>query len=94
MSLDLKAEKELKRMGISWFVSYSYYVKIDPNHRNWEMNDTNDTIRIPTYRRTVLNHQKFLLEIIKKSENKLSSNLLGLDGQDIKIMAQQLLDKM
>lgn len=92
--LDLKTERELKRMGASWFVSYSYYKKIDPSHRNWEKNDTNDTIRIPTYNRTLLNHKDFLLEILKKSDEMLSRNSLGLDGNDIKIMAQELLDKM
>ncbi len=92
--LDLKTERELKRMGVSWFVSYSYYKKIDSSHRNWEKNDTNDTIRIPAYNRTVLNHKNFLLEILKKNNDMLSRNSLGLDGNDIKIMAQEILEKM
>lgn len=92
--LDLKAEKELIRMGASWFVSYAYYKKIDPSHRNWEKNDTNDTIRIPAYNRTVLNHKIFLLEILKKSDDMLSRNSLGLNGNDIKKMARKILEKM
>lgn len=92
--LDSKTERELKRMGASWFVSYSYYKKIDPSHRNWEKNDTNDTIRIPAYNRTVLNHKNFLLEILKKSDDMLSRNTLGLDGKVIKIMAHKILEKM
>ena len=45
--------KSLYSMGVSWFVSYCYYDKIDRTHKNWEKYPE----RVSSYTRTAHYHR-------------------------------------
>ena len=88
----LDGGEELTTMGASWFVSYCYYMTIDPNHTNWDRVSTASS-RASVYRRTSHYHKYWLNEVLKMEDNNLNKNSLGLKAFQIKHMAQEILDK-
>ena len=82
----------LSSMGASWFVSYAYYDKVDKSQTKWQAVDTVDQ-RISLYKRTDKYHIKWLEEVCNMQDDKLNTNTLGLDANEIKIMVQELLSK-
>ncbi|QEJ99089.1 hypothetical protein [Treponema phagedenis] len=82
----------LSSMGASWFVSYAYYDKVDKSQIKWQAVDTVDQ-RISLYKRTDKYHIKWLEEVCNMQDDKLNTNTLGLDANEIKIMVQELLSK-
>ena len=39
-SFAFEGGEDLTTMGATWFVSYCYYDKIDPTHKNWKKVET------------------------------------------------------
>ena len=80
----------LRKIGASWFVSYSYYDKIDKTHTNWQ---GVSTIRMRTsmYELTKSRHKEWLREIVLMGDANLSTNTIGLSGVKIKAMVNELL---
>ncbi len=82
----------LNTMSASWFVSYSWYDKVDRAHTNWNKVSTKIyKSRISVYRRTLSYHTYWLRQIVKMSENNLNKNTIGLSGRRIIEMASALL---
>lgn len=81
----------LANMGASWFVSYSWYCFVNKNHKNW-LNISTYEGRISSFKRSVSYHNFWLQQIAHMSENKLSTNKIGLSGSDVIYMAKKLLD--
>ena len=80
----------LREMGASWFVSYSYYKKIDPSHKNWSRVRTTK-LRISKYQQGISYHELWLNEVLKMSSDGLGKNTIGLTSNEIKKMAQEIL---
>lgn len=80
----------LNTMGAVWFVSYSWYDKVDVTHTNWRKVSTYNN-RISVYRRTLSYHTYWLRQIVKMSENNLNRNTIGISGRRIIEMASALL---
>jgi hypothetical protein len=83
--------KELRRMGASWFVSYSYYSCRDETHLNWREVSTYG-YRISMFNRTGGFHQFWLQWVLEMNDNQLETNTIGLTGPQIKQMARELLE--
>lgn len=83
--------EQLTTMGAAWFVSYCYYDKIDKTHRNWEKIGTHDN-RKSVYNRTAQYYRLWLMKVLEMSTDRLSTNKIGLTGEKVKKMAQELLN--
>ena len=83
----------LTKMGASWFVSYSYFLKKDKTHLNWQNVET-ISLRTNVYNQTAEYHKYWMEQIIGMNNNLLNKNQLGLDAEAIKNMAQELLSIM
>ena len=81
----------LTTMGACWFVSYSYYKKIDPYHLNWQ-NNTSCKTRINAFQKTQVLYKYFLRKILEMDTNNLDKNKIYLKGKQIKDMAKALLE--
>ena len=81
----------LTTMGSCWFVSYSYYKKINPYHLNWQ-NVSSYKTRINVFQRTQTLHKYFLRKILEMDTNNLDKNKIYLKGKQIKDMAKALLE--
>ncbi len=83
----------LNTMSASWFVSYSWYDKVDSAHTNWRMvKESTYKSRISVYKRTQSYHKYWLKQIASMSENNLNTNTIGLSGRRIIDMANELLN--
>ena len=82
----------LTGMGASWFVSYSYYKKINRNHMNWDRVSTSE-VRISIYDNSTKNHKFWLEQVLSMNPLKLNTNKIGLKADQTKAMAKELLDK-
>jgi len=89
-SSTFEGRKILYNMGVSWFVSYCYYDKIDRTHRNWERVKTHNS-RQSVYRRTAHYHRFWLEKVLEMDSERLSANTIGLTGDEVIKMAQALL---
>lgn len=90
--------KDLTTMGASWFISYLYHKEIDSKHCNWEkVKTTNDRIRVFTRTqkcpipKNVSMHLHYIQEISRMSPKRLSTNSIGLSGEQVIAMAKELL---
>ena len=82
----------LRKIGASWFVSYSYYERIDKGHVNWQ--DVKPHVlhsRFYMFERTRSLHKEWLQEVACMNDARLSTNTIGLSGVKIKAMANELL---
>lgn len=82
----------LRGMGASWFVSYTYYEKIDITHRNWDRVSTTQS-RISKYNKGKLYHKDWLKEVIAMNPVNLNKNSIGLSAEQTKSMTKELLEK-
>ncbi|MDE7106868.1 MAG: hypothetical protein K2O39_00945, partial [Clostridiales bacterium] len=80
----------LNTMGAAWFVSYSWYDKVDKSHKKWANVSTYKT-RLSVYKRTQSYHTYWLKQIVSMNENNLDKNTIGLSGRRIIEMASELL---
>ena len=83
--------EELTTMGAVWFVSYCWYNNIDKNHLNWQRIST-FTNRISVYNSTKGFHKYYLQQILCMNENRLTTNRIGLQGDEVIEMAKKLLN--
>lgn len=83
----------LNRMGKSWFISYLYFLKIDSTHLNWKNVQSSKSLRsrIGRFKQTKVWHNMYLNEIIRSNPNSLRANKLGLSGEDIIMMSNELI---
>ncbi|MBR2376930.1 MAG: hypothetical protein IKA85_04025 [Clostridia bacterium] len=82
----------LTTLGSSWFVSYSYYLKIDSTHKNWNMVTTTYN-RIRNYKISTQYHELWLEKILYMNDANLNKNSLGLSAKTVKEMAKKLLEQ-
>ena len=87
--------EKLSRMGASWFVSYCYYDLIDKNHNNWNKisSEKSKSSRKSIYNNSKEFHKFWLEQILKMEAEKLNKNLIELESNQIKTMAQYCLQK-
>lgn len=90
-SYPFEGGSRLASMGATWFVSYAYHDKVDPTHRNWERVSTAQS-RIGQYNSTSRYHDGWLKEILEMNPANLNKNTIGLSAQEVRCMAQELLE--
>ena len=83
---------KLRRMGASWFVSYSFYSYKNKSHMNWNRISTYP-FRISVFYRTKNYHEFWLGKILEMNNLNLKKNEIDLDAEKIKEMAKELLTK-
>ena len=66
----------LSKMGATWFVSYTYYDRVDKNHRNWDRVSTAAS-RTSRYIAGIPYHKEWLQEVLVMNDKKLNTNKLG-----------------
>lgn len=84
----------LRSMGKSWFISYLYYLKIDNQHLNWQNSNLSQKAlqtRISNFNNSKEFYKIYLNEIIKSNPSSLDTNKLGLSGEDIIMMSNELI---
>ena len=93
LDIRMKELKSLDRMGKSWFVSYLYFLKIDRHHLNWKNVQSLKSLRsrISRFKQTEMWHKMYLNKIIKSNPNSLGTNNLGLSGEEIIVMSNELI---
>ena len=89
-TFNLAGGNELTTLGAAWFVSYCYYIHIDKNHLNWNSVSTYKN-RISVFNSSTSYHKYWLQEVLNMNPIRLNKNSLGLNGNDIKKMATELL---
>ena len=77
----------LSKIGATWFVSYTYFERIDPNHRNWERVSS----RKSSYRSGAQYHEMWLHQVLEMNDRNLERNKIGLSASETKAMARELL---
>ena len=87
---NFKGGDMLARMAAWWFVSYSYYLHIDPFHENWR-NVNTVTTRKSVYNKTKEYHIYWLNEVLNMNQLDKQGNAGNLRGCEIKRMAEELL---
>lgn len=83
----------LTGMGATWFVSYAYFEKIDKKHRNWAKVSTSSS-RYARYIKSRQYHIAWLKEVLAMNPVNLNKNTIGLDADQTKAMAKELLSVM
>jgi len=83
--------EHLRKMGASWFVSYSYFNYIDKSHMNWNK-ITTVKFRISKFNNTKNYHHYWLEQILSMNDNRLETNQIELDASTVKRMAMELLE--
>ena len=83
----------LTGMGASWFVSYAYYEKVDPPHKNWAKVSTTQP-RISKYNKGRKYHKAWLNAVLAMNPANLNKNTIGLDAAQTKAMAKAVLTKL
>jgi len=81
----------LRKMGATWFVSYSFYNQHDKIHMNWEKTKSHKSC-ISVFNITNKYHKFWLRQISNMDDNKLNTNKLGLKATQIKLMTSVLLN--
>ena len=90
-TFNFEGGEQLTTIGATFFVSYLYWLHVDPTHRNWEAIETKAS-RISTITRSEQYHCAWLEHVSQMSDANLSKNTLGLDGAKVKAMARTVLD--
>lgn len=82
--------ERLRRMGASYFVSRLFFEEIDNNHLNWRRAGS-QTTRNANFNNSRDMHINYLRVVIGMSPNRLNTNAIGLSGEEIIEMANELL---
>lgn len=80
----------LTTMGATWFVSRAYFEYVDKNHKNWQYVKTHNN-RNSVFANNSHLHSYFLQQVDTMDENNLNKNTIGLDGNLVKQMANEIL---
>ncbi len=75
----------LRSMGVAWFISYSYYLRVNRRHTNWRNVGDVDS-RISTYESGNRYYRQMLDIVGGKDFNRLARNGLGLTVQELSDM--------
>lgn len=89
---NFKGGEILSKIGATFFVSYLYFKVVDNTHLNWN-NILTKHSRIANINKTEEYHMYWLELILEMKNENLEKNTLGLKGSEIKMMAQEILDK-
>ena len=98
-ALAVENERELRRMGIAWFVLRSYWAYVNPKERRWERTRTL-AVRKCAFKRTfdVLArngeklHKQYLEYITERaSAARLNRNSFGLNADEVRRLAKEIL---
>lgn len=81
---------DLRRMCVSWFVSYTYYKHIDSEHKNWQTLKTYKN-RISKYNASRQYHKLWLEKVEDMHSAALNRNTIGLTAEQVKKMANEVL---
>lgn len=81
----------LSKIGAAWFVSYAYYNRIDKEHTNWNLISTAES-RKSKYITGTPYHKDWLQEILVMNDEKLNTNKIELEAQQVKNMAKEILN--
>ena len=81
---------DLRRISVSWFVSYAYYEYVDREHKNWSFSKTAKS-RISKYNSSKKYHILWLEKVKDMSLAALSRNEIGLKAEEIKKMSLEIL---
>jgi len=81
--------EHLTKMGATWFVSYSFYLQ-NKMHTNWKKSKTHKG-RISVFNRTNKYHTFWLQQVVNMDNDRLNTNKLDLDAEQVKQMAKTLL---
>lgn len=84
------AEVKLRTMGASWFVSYAYHNLCDRSHRNWDK-AMNKQSRLSSYNNGQQYMKTWVNMVLNMNDNKLRTNKIDLNAEDVKRMAKKLL---
>lgn len=84
---------DLRRICVSWFVSYSYYEHIDSNHKNWALLKTAKD-GISKYEASRQYHELWLSKVKDMKDSLLNKNTLRLDAKQVKEMAFEILQNL
>lgn len=87
----------LTPIGAAWFVSFSYYEYIDPNHLNWKnsrFSKYSVQSRISRYNSSKQYHMRWLNEVLNMQQLDKHKNFCGLHSSEIKKMAAEILLKI
>ena len=93
--------EKLSKMGASWFISYLYHIKVDPEHQNWAILKTHGGRR-SVFEQTekeyttkgVPMHVHYVKQICSMSASCLSTNRIQIPGNRVIDMAEELLNCM
>ena len=89
-AFNFEGGEELRKMGATWFVSYSFYLYKDKSHMNWK-NISTYKFRINVFNRTKNYHGFWLQQVLNMNDKKLNTNKIGLKAQKTQEMARVLL---
>lgn len=81
---------DLRRICVSWFVSYAYYEHIDNEHKNWQVLKTSKN-RISKYNVSRQYHKLWLEKVKDMNPTALNRNTIGLTAEQVKKMANEVL---
>ena len=81
----------LSHIGASWYASYAYYRHVDKGHDNYTNGST--ARRIPACLDNLELEKYFIERITEMSAKNLSTNKIGLSGEDVLRMAREVLAK-
>lgn len=84
---DCKGGRLLTTLGATWFVSYLYYLTIDPTHLNWKKFEG----RKSNFYKSQKYHAEWLKKIANKNPLNLNKNQIDIEGVKVKEMAKELL---
>lgn len=80
----------LAKIGASWFVSYAYYFYVDKTEMNWRKVSTHPS-RTSRFNSSIQYHTFWLRQSLQMEDYNLNKNTIGLNADEIKVMAQKTL---
>ena len=81
----------INKIGASYLISYLYGKYINKNHDNYKRRETDKTALIESNRKYFYD---IVQAVLQMDESKLDSNKIGLSGEEVKRMAEELLEKL
>jgi len=82
--------EHLTKIGATWFVSYSFHLQ-NKEHMNWAKPKTHKG-RISIFNRKKDYHKFWLQQVVKMNNDRLNTNKLDLNAEQVKQMAKTLLN--
>lgn len=84
-----KKDTYIKSMGLGWFISYTYYLKIDSQHLSWQ--NSNFSQKALVTRKSKFNNSKeFHKDYINQAIN-LNRNLFNHTSKKVQLTADEII---